>query len=85
MQLGVVANQIQGLTAQMQSLTGSLQVIGGSLRQQQTLLAQKEQTEQDLENRLAQQKLREGKESVIEKKIQASALAPAAIFSKALY
>ena len=86
LQLGVVANQIQGLTAQMQSLTGSLQVIGGSLRQQQTLLAQKEQTEQDLENRLAQQKLREGKESVIEKKIQASALAPAAkIASKAQF
>ena len=86
LQLGVVANQIQGLTAQMQSLTGSLQVIGGSLRQQQTLLAQKEQTEQELENRLAQQKLREGKESVIEKKIQASALAPAAkIASKAQF
>lgn len=86
LQLGVVANQIQGLTAQMQSLTGSLQVIGGSLRQQQNLLAQKEQTEQELQNRLAQQKLREGKESVIEKKIQASALAPAEkIASKAQF
>jgi len=86
LQLGVVANQIQGLTAQMQSLTGSLQVIGGSLRQQQNLLAQREQTEQELENRLAQQKLREGKESVIEKKIQASALAPAEkITSKAQF
>jgi len=76
LQLGVVANQIQGLTAQMQSLTGSLQVIGGSLRQQQNLLAQKEQTEQELQNRLAQQQLREGKEGIIEKKITAAALAP---------
>jgi len=77
LQLGVVANQIQGLTAQMQSLTGSLQVIGGSLRQQQNLLAQREQTEQELENRLAQQQLREGKEGIIEKKITAAALQPA--------
>lgn len=77
LQLGVVANQIQGLTAQMQSLTGSLQVIGGSLRQQQNLLAQKEQTEQELENRLSQQQLREGKEGIIEKKITAAALQPA--------
>ena len=37
----------------------------------------KEQQEIDLERRLSEQKLREGKESTIEKKIQAAALAPA--------
>lgn len=77
LQLGVVANQIQGLTAQMQSLTGSLSVIASNLSASQALQRQKDEQELDLENRLAQQKLREGKESVIEKKIQAAALAPA--------
>ena len=77
LQLGIVANQMQNLGAQMQSLTGSLQVIGNSLAAQSQLERQKEAQEAELQNRLAQQKLREGKESVIEKKIQAAALAPA--------
>ena len=77
LQLGIVANQIQGLTAQMQSLSGSLSVIASNLSAAQTLQRQKDEQELELENRLAQQKLREGKESVIEKKIQAAALAPA--------
>ena len=77
LQLGIVANQMQNLGAQMQSLTGSLQVIGNSLAAQSQLERQKEAQEAELQNRLAQQRLREGKESVIEKKIQASALAPA--------
>jgi len=34
LQLGIVSNQMQNLTAQMQSLTGSLQVIGTNLQQQ---------------------------------------------------
>lgn len=77
LQLGIVANQMQNLGAQMQSLTGSLQVIGNSLAAQSQLERQKEAQEAELQNRLAQQRLREGKESVIEKKIQAAALAPA--------
>ena len=77
LQLGIVANQIQGMTAQMQSLAGSLSVIARNLQVSQTLQRQKEQQEIDLERRLAEQKLREGKESTIEKKIQAAALAPA--------
>ena len=75
LQLGIVANQMQNLGAQMQSLTGSLQVIGNSLAAQSQLERQKEEQEAQLQNKLAQQKLREGKESVIEKKIQAAALA----------
>ena len=52
----------------MQSLTGSLQVIGTQITASRQIQEQKDQQEADLENRLAQQKLREGKESVIEKK-----------------
>ena len=77
LQLGIVANQLQNLGAQMQSLTGSLQVIGNTLAGQSELERQQEAQEAELQNRLVQQRLREGKESVIEKKIQAAALAPA--------
>ena len=77
LQLGIVANQMQNLGAQMQSLTGSLQVIGNTLAGQSELERQQEAQEAELQNRLVQQRLREGKESVIEKKIQAAALAPA--------
>ncbi len=77
LQLGIVSNQIQGMTAQMQSLAGSLQVIGNNLATAQSLERQKEEAELRQERILAQQKLREGKESTIEKKIQAAALAPA--------
>lgn len=77
LQLGVVSSQLQGLTAQMQSLTGSLQVIATNLATSQALQQRQDAQAAELENRLAQQKLREGKESLIEKKIQAAALAPA--------
>ena len=77
LQLGVVSSQLQGLTAQMQSLTGSLQVIATNLATAQALQQKQDNQAIELENKLAQQKLREGKESLIEKKIQAAALAPA--------
>jgi len=77
LQLAVVSNQIQGLTAQMNSLVGSLQVISNSLATSQAIERQKEQQEQRIQQRLAEQKLQEGKESIIEKKIQIAAAAPA--------
>lgn len=77
LQLSVVSNQIQGMTAQMNSLAGSLQVISTNLATSQALDRQREQQEQALQSKLAQEKLREGKESVIEKKIQTAAIAPA--------
>ena len=77
LQLGIVSSQLQGLTAQMQSLTGSLQVIATSLVTSQALQQKQDNQAIELENKLAQQKLREGKESLIEKRIQAAALAPA--------
>jgi len=77
LQLAVVSSQIQGMAAQMNSLAGSLQVVASSLATTQAIERQKEAQEQELERRLAEQKLREGKESVIERKIQAAAIAPA--------
>jgi ABC-type multidrug transport system fused ATPase/permease subunit len=76
LQLGVVSNQIQNLSNQMGSLTGSLQAIAQNLANSQALERQKEAQEQELERRLAEAKLREGKESQIERKIQAKTFAP---------
>ena len=77
LQLGLVATQINSLNRDVVSLNTSLQVISNSLATSQALERQKEQQEQLLESKLAQQQLREGKESVIEKKIEAAAIAPA--------
>lgn len=77
LQLGIVSSQIQGMTAQMQSLAGSLTVIATNLVTSQELQQKQDNQAVELENKLAQQKLREGKESLIEKKIQAAALVPA--------
>ena len=77
LQLGLVASQINGLNRDVAALNTSLQVISNSLATSQALERQKEQQEQAQEARLAQQQLREGKESVIEKKIEAAAIAPA--------
>jgi hypothetical protein len=77
LQLGLVASQINSLNRDVVSLNTSLQVISNSLATSQALERQKEQQEQLLESKLAQQQLREGKESIIEKKIEAAAIAPA--------
>ena len=77
LQLGVVSNQIQNLSAQVNSLSGSMTVIANNLATSQALERRKEQQELLLERRLAEQQLREGKESEIEKKIQAKTIAPA--------
>jgi len=77
LQLAVVSNQIQSLGAQVNQLSNSLAVVRNSLATSQALERQKERQEQVLENRLAQQKLREGKENIVEKKIQAKVLSPA--------
>lgn len=77
LQLGIVSSQIQNMTAQMQSLVGSLTVIATNLATSQALQQRQDNQAIELENKLAQQKLREGKESLIEKRIQSAALAPA--------
>ena len=86
LQLGLVATQITQLNRDVASLNTSLQAISTGLATTQALERQKEQQEQAQEARLAQQQLREGKESVIEKKIEAAAIAPAQkIASKASF
>lgn len=77
LQLGVVSNQIQNLSNQINSLSQSLQVVANGLATSRSLERQKEQQEILLERRLAEQQLREGKESAIEKKIQNKTIEPA--------
>ena len=76
-QLTNLSRSVANLSGQMNVLSGSLQFIGRNLATSQSLERQKEAQEQALESRLAQQQLREGKESVIEKKIESAAIAPA--------
>lgn len=77
LQLGVVSNQIQNLTAQVNSLAGSMQVVARNLTVSQTLERQKEQQEALLERKLAEQKIREGAESALERKLEAKTIRPA--------
>ena len=77
LQLSNLSRSVTVLSNQMTVLSGSLQSISRGLATTQSLERQKEAQEQALENKLAQQQLREGKESLIEKKIEASAVAPA--------
>ena len=77
LQLGVVSNQIQNLTAQVNSLAGSMQVVARSLATSQNLERQKEQQEAFLERKLAEQKIREGAESALERKLEAKTIRPA--------
>ena len=77
LQLTNLSRSVANLSGQMNVLSGSLQSIGRNLATSQSLERQKEAQEQALEARLAQQQLREGKESVIEKKIESAAIAPA--------
>ena len=76
-QLARVSGEIRTLSAQVNQLSNSLQAVRSDLAAQQALERQKERQEQVIQNRLAQQKLREGKESVVEQKIRAAVLAPA--------
>ena len=76
-QLARVSGEIRTLSAQVNQLSNSLQAVRSDLAAQQALERQKERQEQIIQNRLAQQKLREGKESVVEQKIRAAVLAPA--------
>ena len=76
MQLAAVSGEIRSLSIQVNQLSTSLEGVRTSFATQQALERQKDQQERILENRAAQQKLREGKESVIEQKIKAAALRP---------
>jgi len=75
-QLGLVSRQVENLSARVNQLSSSLQAVRNNLATSQALERQKENQERILETKLAQQKLREGKESAIEKKITVAAFKP---------
>lgn len=75
-QLGLVSRQVENLSARVNQLSSSLQAVRNNLATSQALERQKENQEQILATKLAQQKLREGKESAIEKKITVAAFKP---------
>jgi len=73
-----VSNQIAGMSQQIMSLSASLQQIGTSIANDSGLDRQRELQKQNQERILAQQQLREGKESIIEKKMQNALISPVA-------
>ena len=83
-QLAQVSRQVESLSIRVNQLSTSLQGVRNSLATAEALDRQRERQEQLQQARLAQQKLREGKESAIEKKITTAAMKPAiAIANKA--
>lgn len=77
LQLGLVATSINNLNDQVVSLNNSLRVISSNLATSQALERRKEESEQIQERKLAQEQLRQGQESIIEKKIENAAITPA--------
>ena len=71
-----VSGQLANITAQVGSLTSSLSIIQQNLAIRDQLERQREAAERRREAILAEQGLREGKESGIEKRIQFALLAP---------
>jgi len=77
LQLGLVASSINNLNQQVVTLNNSLRVISSNLATSQALERRKEESEQAQERKLAQEQLRQGQESIIEKKIENAAVEPA--------
>jgi hypothetical protein len=73
-----VSNQISGMSQQIMSLSAALQQIGVSIANDSALDKRRELQNQNQERILAQQQLREGKESIIEKKMQSALISPVA-------
>tara|TARA_E500000331_G_C17253171_1_gene711995 strand:+ start:152 stop:1591 length:1440 start_codon:yes stop_codon:yes gene_type:complete len=74
--LNTVSGQLSSLTDSIVSLRTSLQLIKNNLETKSVLDRQREGAERNRQRLLAQQSLREGKESAIEKKIQNALVAP---------
>ena len=74
--LSTVSSQLTNIADQVGSLNGSLSVIQNNLSISDTLQRQREAGKQKREAILAEQGLREGKESELEKKIQVALLSP---------
>lgn len=74
--LNTVSQQLAALTQQVNSLNVAMQNVYGSVTQSTALERRKDAQEQEQERRLAEQQLREGKESIIERKIQSALVYP---------
>lgn len=74
--LNTVSEQLTSLTQQVNSLNAAMQNVYGNITQNSILERRKEEQEQDQQRRLAEQQLREGKESIIERKIQNALISP---------
>ena len=71
-----LSTSLNGISQQMSQFSLSLQSISANITAETNLERQKERQEQQQEFLLAQQQIREGKESAIERRIQASLSAP---------
>lgn len=74
--LNTVSQQLASLTQQVNSLNVAMQNVYGNVTQSTALERRKDAQEQEQERRLAEQQLREGKESIIERKIQSALVYP---------
>ena len=74
--LNSVSEQLSALTQQVNSLNVAMQNVYGNVSQSAALERRQTAQEQDQERRLAEQQLREGKESIIERKIQNALVYP---------
>jgi len=71
-----LSGSLTGISQQMSQFSISLQTISANITAETNLERQKERQEQQQEFLLAQQQIREGKESAIERKIQSSLSTP---------
>jgi hypothetical protein len=71
-----LSNQLSGMAQQMAALSGSIQQIGVAIANDSALERQRELQKQNQERILVEQKLREGKESIIERKMQSALISP---------
>lgn len=72
----LISNQIQNLSFRMNEFRNSLEGISSLISNESIFERQRELQNQQQEKQLAEQQLREGKESIIEKRIQAALLIP---------
>lgn len=72
----LISKQLEGLSFRMTSFGNSLDKVSNLIETEGILERQREVQKQAQERQLAEQQLREGKESIIERKIQAALLQP---------
>lgn len=74
--VGGLSTRLDRIGLQINDLGRSLQVVSTSIAQNSFLERQKEAIEQERERRIAEQQLREGQESLVERKIENATVAP---------